>query len=298
MPRWFLSTRAQSVGGPVGSVKILDADRPGYPGDLGQDLLSAIRGREVFFGVHGFNVNQENGIAHLTYWFDNLRIGNAVPVGILWPGDCIVPIFVDYVVEGNEAIHSGKLLAEFLNANLTGAVSFCFASHSLGARVVLQTVDGLSTNFRIRRALLMAGAMDDDCLTAEYSRASNKIEEISVLASTRDDVLAIAYPLGNPLQGIIDRGHPYYHAALGRQGPAQPYPRAPRLHPSWEIPANLDYGHLDYLPSTPITGVFPLPVDIPIDNGPVPPIGTAPELPEPNPWKPAWSAAFASTRFE
>jgi hypothetical protein len=54
MPRWFLSTRAQSVGGPVSPVKILDADRPGYSGDLMPDLLAAIRGREVFFGTHGF----------------------------------------------------------------------------------------------------------------------------------------------------------------------------------------------------------------------------------------------------
>ena len=48
MPRWFLSTRAQSVGGPVSPVKILDADRPGYSGDLMPDLLAAIRGRELW----------------------------------------------------------------------------------------------------------------------------------------------------------------------------------------------------------------------------------------------------------
>jgi len=175
MPRWFLSTRAQSVGGPVGPVKILDSDRPGYPSDLAQDLLAAIRGREVFFGVHGFEVNQADGIAHLTYWFNNLQIGDAVPIGILWPGDCILPVFVDYIVEGHEAIRSGKLLAEFVNANFTGAVSLCFASHSLGARVVLKAIDGLSASFRIRRALLMAGAIDNNCLTGEYSNAAKKV---------------------------------------------------------------------------------------------------------------------------
>jgi hypothetical protein len=298
MPRWFLSTRAQSVGGPVGSVKILDADRPGYSGDLAPDLLAAIRGREVFIGTHGFEVNQADGISHLSYWFSNLEIGNAVPIGLLWPGDCVLPICVDYIAEGREAIQSGQLLATFLNANFTSAVGLCFASHSLGARVVLQTIDGLSASFRVRRVLLMAGAIDNTCLTGEYKNACNKIEEISILASTRDDVLALAFPLGNPLQGIIDRGHPYYHEALGREGPAPPYPPAPKLHPNWQIPANLNYGHHDYLPGQQLMAEFQLPVDIPPDNGPAPPGGTPPQIADPVQWKPAWSAAFAATRYK
>jgi hypothetical protein len=299
MTRWFLSTRAQSVGGPVGSVKILDADRPGYSGDLTPDLLAAIRGREVFFATHGFEVNQADGISHLTYWFGNLEIGNAVPIGILWPGDCVLPIFVDYIAEGREAIQSGQVLATFLNSNFTSAVGLCFASHSLGARVVLQTIDGLSGSFRVRRVLLMAGAIDNNCLTGEYSDACNKIEEISILASTRDDVLALAFPLGNPLQGIIDRGHPYYHEALGREGPAQPYPPAPKLHPNWQISANLNYGHHDYLPGQKLIAEFQLPVDIPPDNGPVPPSGTPQQIGnDPGQWKPALSAAFAASRYK
>ena len=295
MARWFINTRAQSVGGPVGILRILDADRPGFPGDLTQEFVQSIRGRELFFGVHGFNVNQQDGILHLGYWFDKLQIGNALPVGILWPGDCIVPIFVDYVVEGKEAIQSGDDIADFLNDNAAGAVSLCFASHSLGARVVLQIISGLNSGFRIRRTLLMAGAIDDDCLTNEYAAAAQKIEQISLLASEKDAVLELAYPLGNPLQGIIDSGHPYWHAALGRGGPATPYPAA--LRPNWEIPANLDYGHLDYIPGEPIPAAFPFPQDIPPDAGPNPPATTPDALDPPENWKPAWSAAFASSRF-
>jgi hypothetical protein len=298
MPRWFLSTRAQAVGGPVGAVKVLDADRPGYSGDLTQDLISDVRGHEVFFGTHGFEVNQVSGIAHLTYWFDNLSIGSAVPIGMLWPGDSIVPLFVDYIVEGSEAIQSGKLFAAFLNVNFGGAVSLCFASHSLGARVVLQTISGLTTSLRVRRTLLMAGAIDDTCLTGEYATAAAKIDEISILASTRDEVLALAFPLGNPLQGIIDRGHPYYRAALGRNGPAEPYPPPPRLRPNWQIPQALAYGHHNYLPGNAINGRYALPVDLPAENGGVPPNGTPPQLANNDQWQPAWSAAFASTRYE
>jgi hypothetical protein len=296
MPHWFISTRAQSVGGPVAPVKILDADRPGYPYDLTAELIAALRGREAYFCVHGFEVNQADGIAHLSYWFGNLQIGNAVPIGILWPGDCVIPIGIDYPFEGIEAIHSGNLIADFLNANFAGAASLSFAAHSLGARVVLQTIDGLSR--RVRRALFMAGAIDNNCLTGEYNLAAQKIDEISILSSTEDDVLALAFPLGNPLQGIIDCGHPYYHAALGREGPAQPYPPAPGLQPNWQIPANFEYGHHDYLPSEQLTAKFPLPVDIPPDQGSAPPGGTPPQLVDSAQWKPAWSAAFATTRYK
>ena len=248
--------------------------------------------------MHGFNVNQKHGLAHLGFWLNKLDVGNAVKIGILWPGDCIVPIFVDYVVEGHEAIQSGKMLADFLNANFTGAVTLSFASHSLGARVVLQTISGLNRT-TIRSVLLMAGAIDNNCLTNEYANTAKKVEQISILASTRDAVLAAAYPLGNPIQGIIDRGHPYYHAALGREGPALPVPNDLHVKSGWQIPKEMDYGHLDYIPDNPLPASFPPPVDIPPDAGPFPPVGApdlirnAPEL-----WKPAWSAGFATNRYK
>jgi len=292
MPHWFLSTRAQSRGGPVSAeVKIIDADRAGTTSDLKPELLEAIRGRDVFFIVHGFNVNQKDGLAHLGFWLDKADVGNAVKIGVLWPGDCFVPIFVDYVVEGHEAIKSGKMLSDFLNANFTGAVNLSFASHSLGARVVLQTVRGL--NLHVRRVLLMAGAIDDNCLTNEYADAAKKIDQISLLTSKRDAVLAAAYPLGNPLQGIIDRGHPYYHAALGREGPANASQLAPGLQSPYEIPEGFDYGHLDYIPSNTIQAVYPPPGDIPpgAPNPPTPAAGI-------NPWKPAFSAAYATYRYK
>ena len=297
MARWFLSTRVHSVGGPVGPVKILDADRPGWPYDLTQELLDAIRGREVFFGTHGFETNQDVGTSHLTYWFNNLQIGNAVPIGLLWPGDCIIPIAVDYIVEGHEAIASGDLFSAFLNTGFAGAVSLSFASHSLGARVVLQTVRGLQ-GFQVRRVLLMAGAIDDNCLTNEYSDAVGKIDEVSLLASLKDEVLAFAFPLGNPLQRLIDHSHPYFRAALGHTGPAQPYPPAPRLQPNWQIPTSLSYGHHNYLPGQSVAPGYSASVDIPPD-GSILPANTPPQLAsDPNLWKPAWSAAFASTRYQ
>jgi hypothetical protein len=298
MPHWFLSTRAQSVGGPVsGDVRVIDSDRLGFTGDLTPELVGAVRGQEVFFAVHGFNVNQKNGIDHLNFWLNNIDIGNAVKIGVLWPGDCFVPIFVDYVVEGHEAIRSGQMLADFLNKNFSGAASLSFASHSLGARVVLETISGLSRS-NVHRVLLMAGAIDNNCLTREYANAAGKIEQISLLASTRDAVLAAAFPLGNPIQGIIDSGHPYYHAALGREGPANSDQVGPHLHLGWQIPKQLDYGHLDYLPGQPLPAKYPQPCEIP-PTAPVPPPGTPAQLEDHSSlWKPAFSSGFATCRYK
>jgi hypothetical protein len=299
MAHWFLSTRAQSVGGPVAaSVSVIDADRLGFPTDLTAELVEATRGRDILFAVHGFNVNQNDGIHHLGYWMDKLDIGNAIPIGILWPGDCFIPIFLDYVVEGHEAIKSGDLLAAFLNKSFTSAASLSFASHSLGARVVLQTIQGLNPALIVRRTVLMAGAIDDTCLTDEYKVAAARVTELSLLASRKDDVLSLAYPLGNPLQGIIDTGHPYRKAALGREGPDPPNPSAPGLESDWMIPDGLDYGHLDYIPSNPIPVKFAQPVNIPPATDPAPPVTTPPGLQPPAKWKPAFSAGFVSTRYQ
>lgn len=297
MPHWFLSTRAHSVGGPVAAeVKVIDSDRTGFTGDLAPELKKAIHGHEVFFGVHGFNVNQKSGICCLNSWLDNMDLGDTVKVGILWPGDSFIPIFLDYVVEGHEAIHSGKLLADFLNKNFIGASALSFASHSLGARVVLETIDGLNCN--VRRVLLMAGAIDNNCLTDEYAKAAKRIDQISILASTCDAVLALAYPLGNPIQGIIDSGHPYYHAALGRKGPENTAGLSNRLHPGWQIPECFNFGHLNYLPRTALTAKFPQPCDIPPCN-PIAPQGTPAAIaPDPEQWKPAFSAGFATWRYK
>jgi esterase/lipase superfamily enzyme len=197
MANWFLSTRVQSRGGPVAAeVKIINS---GLTGNLLPKLQEAMQGRDVFFAVHGFNVNQQDGLDHLGFWMDKVDLGNTVKIGILWPGDCFVPIFIDYVVEGHEAIRSGDLLSAFLNANFTGAVQFSFASHSLGARVVLQTIRGLKRN--VRRVLLMAGAIDDNCLTDEYADAAKNIDQISLITSKCDAVLAAAYPTGEPPSG-------------------------------------------------------------------------------------------------
>lgn len=306
---WFLDLRADSVGGnPAREVTVRqDAD---HCFDIGA-LVEEARGRHVLFGTHGFNVNRSEGIASLSSWSDYLQLGDdALFVGVLWPGDSRWAPVVDYPFEGGEAVDSGRLLAPFLDQHFTQAVSVSFASHSLGARMVLETIRNLI--LPVRRLILMAGAIDDNCLIKEYQDAAAKVNEISVLASRGDYVLKLAFPLGNPLSAIIGRGHPYWQGALGCDGPDAPAPGNVRY--GWQILDEWKYGHGDYLdgappPSTP-------PVDRPQQGQPAPGSrsdswgyvrsddlsGTLPvDVPrqgEPTPKsKPAWSAGFVSTRF-
>ena len=185
------------------------------------------------------------------------------------------------------------------------ALSASFVSHSLGARVALTTIQGLASSFAIRRLVLMAAAVDDDCLTQEFGAAAAKVADISLLTSDCDDVLKIAFPLGNPLSGIFAQGHPYWHAALGRDGPAAlPVPN--NFHGGWQLPHSWGVGHGDYLPpSLPFpAGYNPVPYSVPLDvpspSAPAPATGTPAVFNVGGAWQnwqSAWTAALTSSRF-
>lgn len=276
---WFLDLRADSAGGiPASEVTI----RQNANSRFGvNELINAIRGRDVLLGTHGFNVNRKSGIEALSGWEKLLNLGeNTLFIGVLWPGDSRWAPIVDYPFEGDEAIASGRLLAPFLDEHFKSAASLSFASHSLGARMVLETIQNMARP-SVRKLVLMAGAINDNCLNGEYKKAASKVQEISVLASYKDYVLKLAFPIGNPLAGIITRGHPYWQGALGSDGPDEPYPA--NLRSGWQIADKWGYGHGDYLGGA--TNALVPPVDVPH------PFDKTPDS------KPAWSAGFVSTRF-
>jgi len=273
----LLSTRVLPRGGGV-SQAVSVWDDGNHPRTLA-DLFKEIQGRDVLLVTHGFSVSQAEGETNLGGWNTGLTLGDVAVLGILWPGDSRWIPKVDYVVEGNEAMASGKLIADFINNNFTDALSISFASHSLGARMVLQAVGGI--NRTIRTLFLMASAIDNTCLNNEFSAAVSNVQRLSVIASRSDDVLKWAFPTGNFLGGLISRGTPYVHEALGREGPVSPYPA--NLHTGWQIPDEWNYGHENYLPETnPISSVMAAIVDFP---------GLEPTD------KPSWSAAVVGGRF-
>lgn len=301
---YFIDLRAESRGGsPVASVGDVvirtDAEpNPNPASPLQPALLDAIRGRDVLLATHGFNVNRADGIDHLWRWTTWIDLGpNGFYVGVLWPGDSRWLPVLDYPIEGNEAIRSGRLLAGYLAANFREANSLSFVSHSLGARMVLESIRNLKkSGLKLNSVTMMAGAIDDTCLSNEYQDAAALMKEISVLASACDEVLKLAFPAGNLVAGIITRGHPYWHGALGRYGPNPPdqpaaLVKTPILPDTWQ------FGHHCYInvvaPSLnqPQSARFsPPPVVVPPRDTPIPP----PALLN---WQEAYAAAFVSTRF-
>jgi hypothetical protein len=286
----FLDLRIQPVGGELART-VATCQGTGlanYSGLLMGDLLNAIQGRHVLIATHGFNVDRENGIACLSNWESLLQLpaGSAF-LGLLWPGDSVWAHGLDYPGEPRVADDSGALVAQFMDANFQNAASVSFASHSLGARVVLATIANL--NMPVRRLTLMAGAIDDDCLVTEFSAAAAKVGEISLLSSMKDTVLSSLFPLGNFVGGILTAGHPWWHAAIGHCGPTQTWPS--NFAAPFAIPDAWNFNHDNYLqvnqPAAPALG---LPVVVPLQGAGLPSEG-APG------WQEGFTAAFESTRF-
>jgi Alpha/beta hydrolase of unknown function (DUF900) len=290
---WFLDLRAWGHGGPVGTLKVSDGTK--FYSDASA-LLADVRGRDVFLMAHGYNVDREHGTESLNQWKSKLQIGSQpVFIGVLWPGDCVLPIFIDYVWEGSEAEKSGTMLGEFVRDNLSIAASLTFASHSLGARVVLEAIQNLGASQRVRNLILLAGAIEDDTLLHEFNGAANKVDRISIVYSLEDHVLQLAYPGGNLIGGLIERGDPNVKAALGRLGPSAPWPGKILLNP--RLPSLWNYGHTDYMTTDPVVGDFTQPVNVPDPNTATLPAGMLPAMAPGDTWKPCWSPGYASTRW-
>src|SRR5579872_1091201 len=269
MPR-FLDVRLSSTGGDLAASVAVNqgTDIGNYQSFDQAQLVRDIRGQNVLIAAHGFNVNRADGIAHLSNWEAQLQLAPpSIFIGLLWPGDSIWAHGLDYPEEPRVADDAGALIAPFLDENFAGAASVSFASHSLGARVVLETISKI--NLPVRRLTLMAGAIDNNCLNTEFQAAAAKIGSMSVLASKKDEVLSAAFPLGNFLGGILAAGHPWLRAALGRSGPSSPPPA--NFHAPFEIPDNWDFGHGSYLEiDPPPPPSIAIPTDVPPNGSPEP----------------------------
>ncbi len=299
---YFIDLRAESAGGNVvpGPAEVVirtevqPNPNPAQP--LDADLVRTVQGRDVLLGTHGFHVNRADGMNNLSHWNEWLQLGsNGFFVAVLWPGDSRWLPFVDYPLEGNEAIQSGRVLAAYLRNKFVGVNSISFASHSLGARVMLETIRNLGQAFQLESLTLMAPAIDDTCLVGEYRNSSAAMKKVSVLASSRDEVLKLAFPAGNTFAGIVTRGEPYWHGALGRYGP-NPADQPGNLWQAPNLPDNWAYGHHDYINAQgPVagppaeSGALALPVVVPPQGSPPPSVQLN--------WQEAFSAGFVSTRF-
>jgi hypothetical protein len=254
----FLNFRTAGIGGSIASEPyVLEGNGlvdPFALRSLGWTIpVDRIAGRELLFAVHGFNVSYSAGVHALARLEAALNLGPPfVFVGVLWPGDYWVPV-VNYPTEAGDAVRCGRLLATFVNAKLRLAGAVSFVSHSLGARVVLEAVKSLDRP--AREVCLTAAAVDDDCLaSSQYARARANAQRTSILASTEDLVLRLAYPVGDFLPSFTDGGDSPWRSALGYHGP-RPAPLERIAHA--QIARAERYGHSDYFPPSRLGAVNP-----------------------------------------
>jgi len=254
---YFINLRGGDYGA-VCSPYVLEGDPLSDPPAMAsipyESVPALVKGKDILLITHGFNVGYVDGLRSLGRMENLLAPTSAERVfGVLWPGDWIIPA-INYPFEENIASHAGQLLGKFCNDWLSGSRSISFASHSLGARVVLQATAALSRS--ARNLCIMAGAVGADCLTAEYQTAAANCDKIVTLSSMEDMVLALAYPPGDLIADILDDDHKPFEQALGRDGPDQPLilPSAAE-----QIDDEKDYGHGDYLPPSDMNTAVPDP---------------------------------------
>lgn len=199
--------------------------------------------KRVCFIVHGFNVDRDHGYAGYGAMAQELLglgpVLNLPPVSgadlvipILWPGDWYLPA-INYPFEMGDVRETGRRFGAFLRGPAAQAESFAFVSHSLGARVVLETItqavlSGPPPQATFELAILSAPAADQDELDNPRYRAGVKVlERIMVVSSPDDEVLGFAYPAGNIIEAALWRGEKARARALGRHGPKALKPDSP-----------------------------------------------------------------------
>lgn len=246
--KYFLSFRESPKGGAVAPGVLTRAD-----GNSRDPIADLFLEKCVVFLLHGYNVDLKDGKDKLLQFAESLpSMKDAALVATLWPGDHWLGAF-SYPFEWRDAWDTSAQFARFIGDNLRRDVPLSFVTHSLGARVAMDTVRKIcQIGFRIEQICLMAPAIDDDSLSdfRVYRRATNHSRRVSVLSSVEDEVLKFAYPVGDLLYTLFYRGESW-DQALGYHGP-MPEPEFHQQVPEnvyhVAIPEGRHAKHGDYLP--------------------------------------------------
>jgi len=248
---YLLDFRAKSSGGAVLPGRIINPSNSPVALGTAADLVNET---QVTFLTHGFNVNRDKGMNSLLEFASTLPAtpGTAL-VAMLWPGDHWLRK-ASYPLEGRYADDSAAELEKFIRGpgNLGHGVPVSFVCHSLGARVVMETIDRLSGGpHPVEQVCLMAAAIDAHSLAAikKYNAATIASDRVAVLASRKDTVLKWVYPAGDVLQKFLFFWREEFGLALGYRGPKkrrkQPVPQNV-LHEQIKKSRESKHGH--YLP--------------------------------------------------
>lgn len=199
--------------------------------------------------IHGYNVNLNDGRGGYNEFGQRIgeQIGDigGLPIdlfaGFYWPGDVDLRWFscLSYPIAPRSAINSARRLQEFLlslHGPGAGPIQVDIVAHSLGCRLIVECLSALSNYPGIRAAFtgtcLMAAAVPID--TREFRKKlklTANMTRLLVLHSNGDEVLQLAFPLGQTLAG-----EGFFPKALGRFGPP------PGLNAQGEAINSLNHG--------------------------------------------------------
>jgi len=233
--KYLLSFRMQSAGGAVRSPELLT-----------KNLEQLKQSSRIAFITHGYNVNEYDGRYALSRLaaIMNQHLPDLAVVQVIWPGDNFLRGLA-YPFKGRTADDTATKLAAFIQHHDLHRKELNFISHSLGARVVLETIKQLGS-VRVNQVCLLAAAVDDSALlkAAQFQEPLSRIRRVTVLASRDDRVLKFAYPAGDLTHFFQNLRNPP-DFALGFHGPRPSTPD--NVYPLQidlaEPKAKADHGH-------------------------------------------------------
>lgn len=204
--------------------------------------------QEFVLLVHGYNDHRSYADCAYSHFFSQcISLSGGLfrlPLAKLqWPGDETNALAgtIEYPKALEHAIQSSVILAGFLEKLVvaaTGVLIVHWVAHSLGNRLVLETIDALrkkgvairSSTFALMAAAVRVGAVE---LGAPLRMAAEVPSSLAVLHSTGDRVLEFAFPAG---QTAAADG--FLPEAVGRYGNPENLGAASQAF-NW-------FGHSDY----------------------------------------------------
>lgn len=246
-----VSLRVEPESGPVAPA-VMDAPR------VAERLAAQ---REVLLLIHGFNNDMEE--ARKAYETFRLLIADRLggrgldlaALGLVyWSGDADLGAidaldFVSYPTDVRDALGSARVLAPFLAALVgPGRVPprLTIVAHSLGCRLALEVLKLFNDRdaVDVRAVFLMAAALPVDLVQdgAELEAAARKAADRLVLYSPGDNVLRVAFPLGQGLAYTMGFEQAPYFDAVGLYGEPAGFAPAVRCLRSY-FTMTAEHGH-------------------------------------------------------
>jgi len=248
------------------------APPPRYEWAPWPEVTQAWAGKHVCFVVHGFNVDRDRGYTGFGAAAQEMAPGGAlaalagppgplnlftpgvdVAVPVLWAGDWYLPINYPFLLPDIRL--TGKYFAQLIASAATRMARVSFVTHSMGARVVLETVQQTVAAMGPRApvfdtAVFTAAATSDDVLDDPgYALAVEAIRRFVVVSSRADTVLSGAFPAGNLVEQWLWPRDPGADEALGRYGPRLKVGSKALSKTEWyPIPPITGQNHGDYFP--------------------------------------------------